>query len=388
MSRARVLRLLRWALVAVGVVLALAAPLSLRSFWLQAGLFSMAAVVSAIGLTLLVGRAGQLSIGHAFFVAVGAYGYCYLAGTGDDRLAGLGLPPVVAAVAAVLAAGLAGALFSPISGRLRGIYLGLASVGLVFLGQHILNNATPLTGGFNGRDAAPFTLFGFTFANSDPTRFVVLGVQYGQLERLWYLFLACTALAWWCARNLVRSRPGRALATLRDSEVAAGAMAVHVSRYKAAAFTVSSMYAGLGGVLTALAFGRIVPDSFGLNASVAFLVMIVIGGIGSVGGAVLGGFFVTLLPLVLGHYSDLLPFLAQPGGSGISAADLSRILYGLAIVLVLLFAHDGLAGLGRRIRRGLARGAGRSRGTPDSPAPVPADPDPAREPTPTKELAP
>jgi branched-chain amino acid transport system permease protein len=384
-SRARVLRLLRWALVVAGVVLALAAPLSLRSFWLQAGLFSMAAVVSAIGLTLLVGRAGQLSLGHAFFVAVGAYGYCYLAGTGADDLAGLGLPPVVAAIGAVLAAGLAGALFSPISGRLRGIYLGLASVGLVFLGQHILNNATPLTGGFNGRDAEPFRLFGFSFSNADPTRFVVLGVQFGQLERLWYLFLACTALAWWCARNLVHSRPGRALVTLRDSEVAAGAMGVHVVRYKAAAFTVSSMYAGLGGVLTALAFGRIVPDSFGLNASVAFLVMIVIGGIGSVGGAVLGGVFVTLLPLVLGHYSDLLPFLAQPGGSGISAADLSRILYGLAIVLVLLFAHDGLAGLGRRLRRAVARP---SRSAPDSPAPGPAADDAAREPTPTKELAP
>jgi branched-chain amino acid transport system permease protein len=380
-----VLRLLRWALVVVGVVLALVAPLSLRSFWLQAGLFSMAAVVSAIGLTLLVGRAGQLSIGHAFFVAVGAYGYCYLAGTGADGLAGLGLPPVLAAIGAVLAAGLAGALFSPISGRLRGIYLGLASVGLVFLGQHILNNAMPLTGGFNGRDAEPFRLFGFSFSNADPTRFVVLGVQYGQLERLWYLFLACTALAWWCARNLVRSRPGRALVTLRDSEVAAGAMGIHVVRYKAAAFTVSSMYAGLGGVLTALAFGRIVPDSFGLNASVSFLVMIVIGGIGSVSGAVLGGVFVTLLPLVLGHYSDLLPFLAQPGGSGISAADLSRILYGLAIILVLLFAHDGLAGLGRRLRRAVARP---SRSAPDFPAPGPAANDAAPEPTPTKELAP
>lgn len=384
MSR-RTIRLLRAVLLLALAIVALAAPLSLTSFWLQAGLFSMAAVVSAIGLTLLVGRAGQLSIGHAFFVAVGAYGYCYLAGTGADRLSGLGLPPLLAAVVAVLAAGLAGALFSPISGRLRGIYLGLATVGLVFLGQHILNNATPLTGGYNGRDAAPFSLFGFSFSNSNPTRFVVLGIQYGQLERLWYLFLVCTALAWWCARNLVRSRPGRALATLRDSEVAAGAMAVHVARYKAAAFTVSSMYAGLGGVLTALAFGRIVPDSFGLDASVSFLVMIVVGGIGSVGGAVLGGAFVTLLPLVLDHYSDLLPFLAQPGSGGISAADLSRILYGLAIVLVLLFAHGGLAGFGRRLGRAFSRP---SRRTPDPTAPVPAAPAADREPTPTKEPAP
>jgi branched-chain amino acid transport system permease protein len=113
--------------------------------------------------------------------------------------------------------------------------------------------------------------------------------------------------------------------------------------------------------------------------------MIVVGGIGSVGGAVLGGVFVTLLPLVLGHYGDLLPFLAQPGSSGISAADLSRILYGLAIVLVLLFAHDGLAGLGRSVSRGLTRP---SRRPLDPPAADRAAPDAGREPTPTKELAP
>jgi len=348
-SRQAVSRLAGRLLVPVAVLVALALPLSLRSFWLQAGLFAMAAAVSAIGLTLLVGRAGQLSLGHAFFVAVGAYGYCYLAGTSTSAgTRGLGLPPMVALLGAVLAAGVAGALFSPISGRLRGIYLGLASVGLVFLGQHILTNATPLTGGYNGRDAVPLSLFGFTFADSDPSGFAILGVPYGQLERLWYLGLACVALAWWSARNLVRSRPGRAFAALRDSEIVAGAMGVNVGRYKAAAFTVSSMYAGLGGVLTALAFGRIVPDSFGLTASVSFLVMIVIGGLGSVGGAVGGAVFVTLLPLVLDHYSDSLPYLSAPGSGGVSAADLSQYVYGLAIVLVLLFAHGGLASLVRR----------------------------------------
>lgn len=346
MSRPAVTRLA----VLVTVLVALALPLSLRSFWLQAGLFAMAAAVSAIGLTLLVGRAGQLSLGHAFFVAVGAYAYCYLAGapTGAGTH-GLGLPPALALLGAVASAGLAGALFSPISGRLRGIYLGLASLGLVFLGQHILTNATPLTGGYNGRDAAPLSVFGFHFADGDPAGLVVLGVPFGQLERLWYVGLAGVALAWWSARNLVRSRPGRAFAIVRDSEVAAGAMGVHVGRYKAAAFTVSSMYAGLGGVLTALAFGRIVPDSFGLTASVSFLVMIVIGGIGSVGGAVAGAAFVTLLPLVLDHYSDSLPYLAAPGSDGLSAADLSQFVYGLAIVGVLLHGHGGLAGVVRRV---------------------------------------
>ena len=105
-------------------------------------------------------------------------------------------------------------------------------------------------------------------------------MPYGPLEKLWYLGVVLVAISVWYGRNLVRSRPGRALATVRDSEVAAGTHGIDVVRYKAAAFTVSSMYAGLGGVLMALAFGRIVPESFGFLLSVDFLVMIVIGGAG------------------------------------------------------------------------------------------------------------
>jgi branched-chain amino acid transport system permease protein len=322
--------------IAVIVVLA-ALPIYLESFWLQTALFAMASMVAAIGLTLLVGIAGQLSLAHAFFVAIGAYGYAYLA----DRM-----PPVLALVAAVLLAGAAGAAFSPIAGRLRGIYLGLASLGLVFIGQHILQNATGITGGYRGVAVPPFSLFGFEFSSADPL--VILGVPYGTLETLWYLGLVLVAVSVWYGRNLVRSRPGRALVTVRDSEVAAGVLGVNVFRYKAAAFTVSSMYAGLGGVLMALAFGRIVPESFGFVLSVDFLVMVVIGGAGSVGGAAVGALFVTALPLVLAHYSGSLPLLADPGSGGVGAAELSRFLYGAAIVVVLLFAHDGLAGLARR----------------------------------------
>jgi len=334
----------RLGLGAVVAVLALAAPLSLTGFWLQVGLFAMAAAIGAIGLTLLVGVAGQLSLGHAFFVAVGAYGYAFLAGTGSGEIRGAGWPAPLAAVGAVALAGGAGALFSPIAGRLRGIYLGLASLGLVFLGQHILHNATAVSGGFNGRDAAPMRLFGFSFTATDP-ELVLLGVPYGALERLWYLGLALLALAYWYARNLRASRPGRALAGLRDSEVAAAVMGVDVRRYKAAAFTVSSGYAGLAGVLLALAFGRIVPDSFGFVMSIDFLAMIIIGGLGSVAGAVAGAVFVTALPLVLGHYSDALGFLAQPGEAGVGAAEAARLIYGAVVVAVLLFAPGGLAQL-------------------------------------------
>lgn len=356
--------------IAVVVVL-LAAPLFLYSFWLQLGLFAMAAVIAAIGLTILVGGAGQLSLGHAFFVAVGAYGYSYFAGSpaGDEGASGLGWPPLAALVAAVLAAGLAGALFSPISGRLRGIYLGLASLGLVFIGQHIMLDAPALTGGYNGRNVSFFTLFGFSFSDSSPEGLLVFNVPFGMLERLWYLGLVLVALSWWFARNLMLSRPGRAMALLRDSEVAAGVMGIDVPRYKAIAFTVSSMYAGLGGVLTALASERIVPGSFGLTMSINFLVMIVIGGVGSIGGAVLGAVFVTALPLVLSHYGADLPFLAAPDSGGVGAAQLSNFLYGIAVILILLFARGGVAGLVRRLRPGPPRadsGAGDMPSAPPS----------------------
>lgn len=358
--RSRPARRLGWVAV---VILAASVPLSVEGFWLQTGLFAMAAAIGAIGLTLLVGVAGQLSLAHAFYLAVGAYGYAFLSSPGDEELAGAGLPPPLAMIGAVLLAGLAGALFSPIAGRLRGIYLGLASLGLVFIGRHILYNATAVTGGYNGRDAQPFSLLGFSFTGGDP-ELSVLGVPYGQLERLWYLGLVLVAVAWWYARNLVRSRPGRALEGVRDSEVAAAVMGVSVARYKAAAFTVSSMYAGLAGVLLALAFGRIVPDSFGFLLSIDYLVMIILGGLGSVGGAVLGAAFVTALPLLLSHYSDALPFLAQPGTGGFGAAEVARFAYGAAVVAVLLFAPGGLASGITRLRRRLGGRAPAAGSTP------------------------
>jgi branched-chain amino acid transport system permease protein len=343
----------RGALVSAVVVL-LVIPYFAEGFWLQTGLFCMAAAIAAIGLTLLVGVTGQLSLAHAFFMAVGAYGYCYLAGgegVGVDAPSGLGLPPLLAMIGAVALAGLAGALFSPIAGRLRGIYLGLASVGLIFIGQHIMFNATGVTGGFNGRDAQPLSLLGFEFSDNHPDDFSVLGVPYGTLERLWYLGLLLVALAFWYGRNLLVSRPGRAMQQVRDSEVAASVMGINVPAYKAAAFTVSSMYAGLGGVFLALAFGRIVPESFGFLVAIDFLVMIVIGGLGSIGGAIAGAVLITALPQILQKYSDALPLVTAAGGDGLQASEAARFLYGAAVVAVLIYAPRGLAGLMRRFAK-------------------------------------
>jgi len=357
------------------LVVLVALPLYVDEFWLRTGFAIFGAVVGAIGLNLLVGTTGQLSLAHAFFLAVGAITYCYASSPDDPsgRAQGLGLPPLVGLVLAVLMAGLAGLLFSPIAARLRGIYLGVASLGLVFIGQHVLNTATPLTGGFNGRTPPNFSLFGFSFTDSHPGLFV-LGVPFGEVERLWYLGLVCAFLAYLFARNLLRSRPGRALQTLRDSELAAAVMGVNVQGYKARAFLVSSMFAGLAGVLYALSIGSVAPASFTLDLSVQYLAMIVLGGLGSVGGAALGAAFVSALPLVFQQYAGSLPLVSAPGQSGIQAGQAARFLYGGAVVAVVLFEPAGLAGLGARLRAWTARGPGRPRAAPATAASDPVAP--------------
>ncbi len=347
-------RILQGLTLLVVVVVLLALPLYVDEFWLGAGFAVFGATIGALGLNLLVGTTGQLSLAHAFFLAVGAVTYTYVSGSPGGTAksyGGLELSPLVGMALGVVAAGLAGLLFSPIAARLRGIYLGIASLGLVFIGDHLLNTWSSVTGGFNGRLVPAFSVLGFSFGGDDSPSLTVLGVPFGQAERLWYLGLALCAFACWFAANLIRSRPGRALQTLRDSEVAAAVMGVNIRDYKAKVFLVSSMYAGLAGVLYALSIGSVAPESFGLTLSVQFLAMIVLGGLGSVWGSVLGATFVSALPLVFQQYAGSLPFIVDPGQPGIVASQAAAYLYGLAIVLVVLFEPGGLVGLARRVRR-------------------------------------
>lgn len=336
------------AMPAAALVLLLVLPLYLEAFWLRIGLFAMAAAVGAIGLTILSGAAGQLSLGHAFFVAVGTYGYAYFAGDDQGHVGGLGLPPLVAAVLATLLAGACGLLFSPVASRLRGIYLGIASLGLVYLGHHLLLNLREVTGGFDGRNVAPFSLGGFTFSNAEGL--VVLGVPFGAVESLWYLFLAVTVAAALVARNVLKGRQGRAFRLIRDSEVGAAAMGVAVQRTKAAAFVLSSMYAGVAGVLTALAFQRAVPDYFDLHLSIDFLAMIILGGLGSASGAIVGATFVIALPIVLSRYADALPLVAGPGHDGLEASTAAQFVYGALVVVVMLTQPGGLSAMVTAVR--------------------------------------
>ncbi|WP_447041197.1 branched-chain amino acid ABC transporter permease [Streptomyces sp. DSM 118878] len=339
---------------AAATAVLLAMPFYLDRFWLQAGLFAMAAAIGAIGINLLTGATGQLSMGHAFFLAIGAYGYCVLAGDGGDGLTGLSLPTWLAAVLAVALAGVAGGIFSPIAGRLRGAYLGIATLALIFIGQHVLFNAHDLTGGSNGRDVPPLNLFGLTFDDSEA---VVAAVPFGSAEKLWYAGLVALLACGLFARGVLRGRPGRAMNAIRDHRVAAGVIGVPVARYRAGVFVLSSMYAGLAGVLLALVFQRTVPDYFGMTLSLEYLAMIVIGGLGSVSGAVAGAALVSLLPQLLTRYSDALPLVSAPGSGGVSPGEASRYLYGAAVVAVVLFLPGGLVRLAAR----------RSKPTPGTP---------------------
>nr|WP_243761528.1 branched-chain amino acid ABC transporter permease [Streptomyces sp. YIM 98790] len=335
-------RRLPWALPVAGSLILLALPFYLEAFWLRAGLFAMAAAIGAIGLNLLTGSTGQLSLGHSFFLAVGAYGYCVFAGDPDGTTVGWGLPPLLAMVLAVLLAGVAGGVFSPIAGRLRGAYLGIATLALIFIGQHVLFNAKDLTGGFNGRAVPVLEFFGLSFDNE---KVLVGGVPFTAVEKLWYLGLVLLAGCALFAVGVLKSRPGRAMNAIRDHRIAAGVMGIPVARYRGAVFVLSSMYAGLAGVLLALVFQRTVPGYFGITLALTYLAMIVIGGLGSVGGAVLGAAFVTLIPQILTRYSESLPLISAPGTGGVAPGEAAELLYGAAVVAAVLFLPGGLVRL-------------------------------------------
>ncbi|WP_410650876.1 branched-chain amino acid ABC transporter permease [Amycolatopsis sp. cmx-4-54] len=351
-DRGRLLKALAW--IALLVVL-LAIPLYLDAAWLKAGQYMMIGGVGAIGLTMLVGQAGQLSLAHAFFLLAGATGYTVLSGPVDDeRVFGLGLDPGLSLVGAVVVAALLGLAFAPVSGRLRGIYLGVASLSLVFLGLYLGQSAETLTGGTStGRSPEPFSLFGFPFTNGGP-EIELMGVPIRQAERLWYLFLLLTVLAFVVAKAAVRGRVGRSWRAVRDNEAAASVMGVSVTRAKAGAFAVSSAYAGLAGAMTVLWFDILKPDesefgTYGINISIAFLAMVIIGGLGSVPGALVGALIVNGLPQVLSLYSADLGWFSGTGDGALTPILVSSFVYGAAIILVVLFEPGGLAAIGRRI---------------------------------------
>ncbi|HLX56158.1 MAG TPA: branched-chain amino acid ABC transporter permease [Ktedonobacteraceae bacterium] len=312
--------------------------------WFTIVNYTLIAAIAALALNVLSGYTGQISLGIAFFMAIGAYTAAYL---GGDRPSspldplGLGLPFIIWLPAAGIVAALIGALIGPTALRLKGFYLGIVSLSLIFIGQYIFQNARGITGGPQGR---PFPVPAIGNATFDQQN-TFFGVALTSGQQNFLLILIVLALAALFVYNVMRSRTGRAFQAVRDNETGATIMGVNLFEAKMGAFILSSFLAGIAGALFASYSGYVTPNYWSLTLSIQFVAAIIIGGIASVWGSILGAAFVFGLPLIIDHFS-LLPVAS--GSGGISSGDLNALLYGLLIVAFLLFEPGGVIGLVRR----------------------------------------
>jgi branched-chain amino acid transport system permease protein len=344
------LRLFRSRLTQVAMIVLLLVflflPLQVDDFWLGVLNFVAIFAIGGIGLNLLTGYTGQVSLGHAFFVAVGAFTAAYFGGELDWPM-WLWLP------AAALLGAFIGAVVGPIALRLSGNYLAIVTLGLLFLGEHIFSNWKSVTGGSRGtRVNAPLSIGPVDFAHLD-----LFGTTYSRQQGLFWLLWIAVAITALIAKNIVRSRPGRAMQAIRDRDIAAEVVGVSLLRYKLGAFAISSAMAAVAGAFYGAAIQQFVsPAEFGgqlgLVLSIQFIAVIIIGGLGTIYGAILGAIVVGALPRVIQEFSTSLPFLISgPGDDGIlSVASFNNMLFGLLIIVFLLAEPLGLAALWLRLK--------------------------------------
>jgi len=261
----------------LGLVIGLATFLFPSAFYYRIGALIFITGFAVIGLTILMGFAGQVSLGHAAFFGTGAY----TVAIGPIHL---GLSPWTSlGLSVLLSSGLAWLIGRPIL-KLRGHYLAVATLGLGFLAAMVLNNEVAWTGGPDGMPVQTLSLFGYQLAGA----------------RVWYWASgAVLLLGAWVALNLDESPTGRALRALHDSEVAASINGIDVARYKLLAFVVSAFYASLAGAMLALFNGFVTPKTADVLHSIELVTMVVLGGTGSVYGGIAGAAILTALPQVL-----------------------------------------------------------------------------------------
>ncbi|HLL79743.1 MAG TPA: branched-chain amino acid ABC transporter permease [Ktedonobacteraceae bacterium] len=312
--------------------------------WFSIVNYTLIAAIASLGLNVLSGYTGQVSLGIAFFMAIGAYTAAYLGGDMPssplDPL-GLALPFILWLPAAGIVAALVGALIGPTALRLRGFYLGIVSLSLIFIGQYLFFNIRSITGGPQGRTFPVPAIGSATFDQQNS----YFGLALTSGQQYFLLILIVLVLAAFFVHNVMRSRAGRAFQAVRDNETGATIMGVNLFEAKMGAFILSSFLAGIAGALFASYSRYIIPDYWSLILSIQFVAAIIIGGVASVWGSILGAAFVFGLPLVIDHFS-LLP---TSGGTGIiTSGDLNALLYGLLIVAFLLFEPGGVIGLARR----------------------------------------
>jgi branched-chain amino acid transport system permease protein len=312
--------------LAVAAVLLCAFPFIASEYWLYLGCLVAIHVISATGLNILTGFTGLVSLGQAAFMGVGAYTVAIL----QQRW---GVPALLALPAAGAAAMLCGVVVGLPSLRVKGLYLAIATIAAGVLAHFVFSHFTSLTGGSAGLTVAPATVFGATLDQS---------------SRFWWLVLPLTAAALLGAANLLRTRIGRAFIAIRDRDISAEVLGIPLLRYKLLAFAISSFYAGVAGGLYAYFFRAITPETFPLVLSIFFLAAVIVGGLGSVLGGILGAVFMTLVPEVLKVVMGWLPL---SGNAALYLSPVRTIVFGALIVLFLVFEPLGLAEAWRRLRR-------------------------------------
>lgn len=308
-------------IIAAGLAVAVAPYMITDRFLLKVFTFAGLNALVVTGLALVFGYAGQVSLGHAGFVGIGAYTCAFLT-------ARMELPWLVSFAAAGALAAVGGLILALPSLRLKGHYLAMATLGFGELMTLAFTEAEPITGGVNGFTGVPFPAIG--------------AMELREPAALYWLVWGCVGVALLLGRNLVSLRPGRAMRAVHGNELGAQACGVDIVGVKVRAFVISAALAGLSGALYSGVVGFISPSVFTTAASVSFLAMAVLGGTGSLAGPVAAAVLLTLL-----QYIDaLIPGISREAAQTLQSYQAD--VYGLAIVLVVLFAPSGLAGMLRR----------------------------------------
>src|SRR5262249_54412994 len=320
----------RWTLAAILLLFAVVLPLSIHEYYLSILNLVLIAIVGALGLNILVGYTGQISVGHAAFMSVGAY-------TAANLAVHAKLPFFVTRPAGGMMAALIGAIVGPPSLRIKGLYLAIATLAGQLIIEWIINHTPAISGGAQASILVP--------------RPQLWGYQLKTPGQLYFFLLFFAALAILATLNLVRSRIGRAFVATRDQDIAAEIIGINIYRYKLLAFAISSFYAGVCGVLYTYYLGIANYEQFQIGVSIDYLAMIIIGGLGSVLGSILGAIFVTMLPIAIRLLMEPLAGLFFDAGETSSVIASTRlVLFGALIIFFLVVEPEGLNRLWRNIR--------------------------------------